>query len=601
MSYDAKTERLIALKKLAGKAQTSNDKGLSNEALPSGITSTSETIFGESISTIPSSAALYAITGKAEYVRFPTSFIAGSDTSDGRHGFELKLPSDYEGNSSNTKAGTYPFTNNQIINITSGSLQLIPTSFATAYEAKPYYGGTATKDSGTQIPLLDARDWYMDYFNGVFFQQDPSGTGDQADNPDYVEGFLYIGDMLDAVVSNAGGGDASAQYLVLAATSSLSAERVLTTSTGISSSDGGAGGSFTLTVDDRIVATLTGSQFSGNIGVTGSIGATSFFTGSMFKGPVLSGSLTRLHSGTSFIIAGTGVTVSSGSAGAITITNSKPSGVRDKIVYEVTSSHASGSPLTLTSADFSIGKYDPDLIDLYLNGTLLMSGSGNDYALSPSVNNKVTFNFLLESEDLVTAVIEESGGASTSSSTSPGGSSTQVQFNDGGVFGGDSGFLYNKTSNDLYVEGVLTGSMGLSGSLTRLIDGTSYLIGGNNVTIVSASNGSVTVSSSGASGTGDYQSKTTDFTVSSTEYMIGINTSSGAVTGTLEAAATAGTGRQLIFKDVGGYAGNTSKGILIKPNGSEKIDGGTSVAILVNSGSVSILSDGSAWLVFGVS
>ena len=47
MAYDAKTERLIALKKLAGKAQTSNDKGLANEALPSGITSTSETIFGE--------------------------------------------------------------------------------------------------------------------------------------------------------------------------------------------------------------------------------------------------------------------------------------------------------------------------------------------------------------------------------------------------------------------------------------------------------------------------------------------------------------------------------------------------------------------------
>ena len=317
MGYDAKTERLISLKKLAGKAQTSNDKGLSNEALPSGITSTSETIFGEAISTSPSSAALYTITGKVEYVRFPVSFIAGSDTSDGRHGFELTLPSDYESNSSNSKAGTYPFTNSQTINITSGSLQLVPPSFATTYEAKPYYGGSAVKDSGTQIPLLDARDWYLDYFNGVFFQQDPTGTGDQADNPDYIEGYLYIGNMLDTVVSNAGGtgaGDPGAQYLVLAATGSLSAERVLTAGTGVSTTDAGAGGAFTVSIDNSVVATLSGSQFSGNVGVTGSIGSTT-----IIASPAFSGSLTHLQDGTSYLKEGSNVTITSASNGSITI------------------------------------------------------------------------------------------------------------------------------------------------------------------------------------------------------------------------------------------------------------------------------------------
>ena len=138
MGYDAKTERLISLKKLAGKAQTSNDKGLSNEALPSGLTLSSETVFGQPISRSPSAAALYTITDQVEYIRFECSFIAGSDTSDGRHGFELTLPSDYESNSSNSKAGTYPYINSQTINITSGALQLIPTSFATAYEGKPF-------------------------------------------------------------------------------------------------------------------------------------------------------------------------------------------------------------------------------------------------------------------------------------------------------------------------------------------------------------------------------------------------------------------------------------------------------------------------------
>ena len=86
--------------------------------------------------------------------------------------------------------------------------------------------------------------------------------------------------------------------------------------------------------------------------------------------------------------------------------------------------------------------------------------------------------------------ITSSGG-----STSPGGANTQIQFNDGGSFGGDAGLLYNKTSNSLYAEGVITGALGFSGSLTRLVDGTSYLAAGANVTITSASNGQVVIAS----------------------------------------------------------------------------------------------------------
>jgi hypothetical protein len=48
------------------------------------------------------------------------------------------------------------------------------------------------------------------------------------------------------------------------------------------------------------------------------------------------------------------------------------------------------------------------------------------------------------------------GGAAT-----PGGSDTQVQFNDGGALGGDAGLVYNKTSDALTVGGVTaTGSPG---------------------------------------------------------------------------------------------------------------------------------------------
>ena len=127
MAFDAKTQRLISLKKLSGKAHTSNDKGLANEGLPSGISMSKSTIFSSDVPPAPSASSLYTITGNAvEFLRLSASFIAGTDTTAGRHGFELKLPDDYEAQSSNPRKGTYPYLNGQSIQITSGSLQLVP-------------------------------------------------------------------------------------------------------------------------------------------------------------------------------------------------------------------------------------------------------------------------------------------------------------------------------------------------------------------------------------------------------------------------------------------------------------------------------------------
>lgn len=204
MSFDSTTERLISLKKLAGKAHTSNDKGLSNEALPTGITQSSNTIFGETISNNPANDSLYAITdGNVEFVRLQVVYIPGSNTTAGKHGFELKLPADYQVDSSNPKKGTAPFVNGQSIQSTRGAIQIIPPSYGDKYEAKPFYGGDAAKGSGTSIPLLDARDWYLDYFNGVFFQQDPPSSSSDTNNPTYIEAFIYIGKMLNEVVEDA--------------------------------------------------------------------------------------------------------------------------------------------------------------------------------------------------------------------------------------------------------------------------------------------------------------------------------------------------------------------------------------------------------------
>ena len=612
MSYDSKTERLISIKKLAGKAHTSNDKGLANEALPSGLTVTSETVFGESITGSPSNSSLYTITGKVEYVRFTATYVAGSDTSSGRHGFELKLPSDYESNSSNSKAGTYPFVNGQSIQITSGSLQLVPTSFSTSYEAKPYYGGSSTKGSGTQIPVLDARDWYMDYFNGIFFQQDPPGTGDHGSNPDYVEAYLYIGNFLSTVVANidtntqlsqeqvedfagnlvASGGtktgitvtyqdgtgdiDLVVSDLTVAGdsgttgmtpgdtltiaggsnvTTAMSGDTLTVTSTDtnttytagtgldlsgtefaldLKSGSGLVIDSTELSVDNSVIATLSGSVFSGHVGVTGSIHSTAEISGSILKALALSGSLTHLEDGSSYLIAGSNITIVSGSSGAVTISAAADPDVfktisvagQDNLVADAstdTLTLAAGSNVTITtnaasdtvtiaSADTNTTYTSSDFTHDDLTGFVAnehidwtQSGAGTIHATNYTDTN-TTYS---------------AGSGLDLSSTTFSVDADTVAMRSGTTFTGDvvvsgtlTAFEFKSilvSSSIVYQSGstkfgdsiddthYFTGSAhfvhGLSGSLTHLKDGSSYLVAGTNVTIVTGSSGAITITS----------------------------------------------------------------------------------------------------------
>lgn len=86
-------------------------------------------------------------------------------------------------------------------------------------------------------------------------------------------------------------------------------------------------------------------------------------------------------------------------------------------------------------------------------------GSGSAYATimdeAIALTQRTTVNFTGAG---VTCV--DNGGATRTDctipgggSTSPGGADTQVQFNDGGAFGGDAGLVWNKTTNDLTVTG----------------------------------------------------------------------------------------------------------------------------------------------------
>ena len=153
---------------------------------------------------------------------------------------------------------------------------------------------------------------------------------------------------------------------------------------------------------------LTGSGPTASRSVELNTPGTLFFTGSSsgskFKGPIeavdgLSGSLTQLADGASYLVAGENTTIQSASNGQITISSTilQP----QKYVYEVTSSHASAQNLEIPIVNFSLLSFDDDKIDVFVNGQLSTSGSSRDYTL-PGPTGSIKFNFDLFQEDLVT-------------------------------------------------------------------------------------------------------------------------------------------------------------------------------------------------------
>lgn len=288
-----------------------------------------------------------------------------------------------------------------------------------------------------------------------------------------------------------GTGDPNPSFLTLGSTGSLNNERVFNPRTGLIGTDSGPNNDYYVDIDDSVVATVSGSTFIGdvnfNIGLSGSLtrltDGTSYLVagnnvtitsesngqitiastggggsgspggsdtqiqfndGGSFGGDSgltfnkttdvlnvlggISGSITQLTDGSSYLVAGDNVTIVSESNGQITISSTGGGGAasagtsRNKEVYVLTASHAQDNDIFLTETDFSTASYDPDLIDVYLNGVLLVSGtqvdvSNADADYSITETNRLKFSFELEDGDKLNVKTFSSSSASAANAS----------------------------------------------------------------------------------------------------------------------------------------------------------------------------------------
>lgn len=260
-----------------------------------------------------------------------------------------------------------------------------------------------------------------------------------------------------------GGGDPGASYLVLSLTSSLSAERTFNVSgtSGLRAVDSGPGGSLSLSINDNLVATLTGSRFTGPVVAAGG----------------LSGSLQQVGPGIPYLLAQGGITITSQSNGQIIISGSSGGSGGANPVGGVGIQVTGGN---IVNIDTAVVAQLSDSTFVKLSGSLQRLSSGQTYIAGAGAVSIVT-------SSTGQVIVSASAGVTPQSGIGVNVSGTGVVSINDNVVATISGSTFT---------GPVVASGGLSGSLQKTSGGLSYLIGVGGTSITSQSNGQILVSSS---------------------------------------------------------------------------------------------------------
>jgi hypothetical protein len=225
---------------------------------------------------------------------------------------------------------------------------------------------------------------------------------------------IATGSSGQIILSGTIGAPTTAQFLTLATDATLSGERVFVPSTGLSATDGGANGNYTLTVNNGVFASLSGSNFTGAVShdssgisaltkgtdvffyVSGSIGLASGATRkvAVFGGDVvvsgsvvangISGSLQKLTNGTSYLVASGNIQIASGTSGQITVSTIPLSWATLRTDVALTSTDPTFVDLLTVTASGSLFKVEAFASGLSAGGVtprlrVLVDGSAAEY------------------------------------------------------------------------------------------------------------------------------------------------------------------------------------------------------------------------------
>ena len=350
---------------------------------------------------------------------------------------------------------------------------------------------------------------------------------------------------------------AAASYVTVNAERRLPNERVLTAGTGITLVDGGAGGDITITSTAESAQGTTGSvQFGGGEGTFAGNTSLTYLTASSalnFTGTYsVSGDITASSAVSASIFYGDGSQLD-GVAGS-------PGGSTTQIQYNSAGSFAGSSNLTFDGTSLtgsftgSLAEYSEISASLFNLGATSgsLAGTGSYLGLDASNNLVLT--------------------SAAATSVTPGGSTTQVQYNLGGDLAGSSTLTFNGTT--------LTGSY--TGSLAEITTVSSSVL---SVSRQSYLSGGITHKRTAIS---------THYTASATDYIIGIT----SVPLSIEFNATVfNDGQVVVVKDESGTASATSV-VAISGASTQTIDGEDNVAITSPYGSILLYCNGANWFIY---